>query len=273
MELIVYYLLLFAIALATWFLRLLSPVGTFTAFIIGFVLVTFGGIGWLGIVLLFFVFSNILTRFNKKRKLRVNNIVEKGGQSRDALQVFANSLLAVFLSLLFFLFNSNKELGAFISIAFLGAVATVCADTAATEIGVLSKKRPLMVNDFKEARKGLSGGVSMQGFVGAVIGAAVIALGGLIFFPSLPMIQAFVAITFAGFIGSFADSLLGAMAQASYYCTKCKAFTEQDVHYCMTKTVLVKGIPLMTNDAVNFLSSIVGALVAILAFLAMQIKL
>lgn len=265
-----YLIFLLILALAAYLLRLLSIVGTITAFLIGLALLYFGGSPFFLVLLIFFAASNILTKLNSKKKKTANKISEKGLQSRDALQVFANGLFAVFIAISYFFLKNNPFYGDLAIIAFLGAISAMCADTAATEIGVLSKKKPLMITDFKPTQKGISGGVSIQGFLGSLLGGGIIGIAGILLFPHLPQIETFFAVVLGGFVGAFVDSILGALMQGVYHCPKCKTFTESEVHKCGKKCTLVKGIPFFNNDIVNFLSSIAGAIVAIIAFIAFQ---
>jgi len=65
----------------------------------------------------------------------------------------------------------------------------------------------------------------------------------------------------AGLGGSLADSLLGATVQALYRCPICGALTEAEVHRpCGQRTDLARGHRWITNDAVNALSTLAGAL-------------
>ena len=70
------------------------------------------------------------------------------------------------------------------------------------------------------------------------------------------------AATVGGLAGSLCDSLLGATAQAIYWCDTCRKETERQVHHCGTETRLVRGWRWLGNDLVNFVASAVGALVA-----------
>ena len=70
------------------------------------------------------------------------------------------------------------------------------------------------------------------------------------------------AATAGGVGGSLFDSLLGATAQAIYWCDRCGKETERRVHGCGTETRQVRGTRWLGNDVVNFLASVVGALVA-----------
>jgi uncharacterized membrane protein len=70
------------------------------------------------------------------------------------------------------------------------------------------------------------------------------------------------AATAGGLAGSLFDSLLGATLQAIYWCDACQKETEREVHRCGTDTRLLRGWSWLGNDLVNFLASIMGALVA-----------
>jgi len=63
------------------------------------------------------------------------------------------------------------------------------------------------------------------------------------------------------------DSLLGASVQAMYTCPKCAKETEKPIHGCGTPTQHQRGWRWLDNDMVNFISSLIGALVAAAMFL------
>jgi uncharacterized membrane protein len=67
--------------------------------------------------------------------------------------------------------------------------------------------------------------------------------------------------TIAGLIGSLSDSLMGATVQRLY--TGPHGLTERAYADDGTQLPLVRGWRWMNNDAVNFLSSLIGALVAV----------
>lgn len=67
----------------------------------------------------------------------------------------------------------------------------------------------------------------------------------------------------SGLLGSLFDSLLGATVQGIFYCARCQTETEKEVHGCGLRTSHLRGWRWLNNDAVNFFSSVCGALVAI----------
>ena len=68
----------------------------------------------------------------------------------------------------------------------------------------------------------------------------------------------------AGVVGAFADSFLGASAQALRYCPACARDCETDPHVCGTPTVLRRGMSWLGNDAVNLAATLAGAAIGVL---------
>lgn len=250
----------------------LTEKGVIAAMGVGITLFSLGGWTWFLLLAFFFITSSAWSRFKRKEKEAFTQEHEKT-DVRDAWQVLANSLFAVVLAAIHFL-NPDAALFA----AFAAAVATVTADTWATEIGILDSKA-YSILDRRKAQRGDSGAVSAGGLVAAAGASIVIALSAVVLntvnndlavhgFSDILTTQfvggaVFVAIVAgAGFFGSVADSWLGATIQAKYQCPKCKKQTERPVHTCGTKTKLVQGFAVIDNDSVNFLASIAGGFLA-----------
>ena len=162
------------------------------------------GLGWRGVVLLFafFVSGSLLTRFAGGR----------GGQ-RTYRQVLANGGVAALAGLL-----GSWPIAA-------GALAAATADTWATEIGSFSPHAPRLITTWRPVPKGTDGGVTLLGTAGGISGALFIAgSAALLFAPSMPVV-------WAGVVGMFVDSALGATIQGRF----------------------------VDNDGVNFAASLSGA--------------
>lgn len=241
-------------------LRSLTPGGAWIAAVIGGLIFSLGGVAWAVLLIAFFVSSSLLSKAFKTHKAALSEKFAKGIQ-RDAVQVFANGGLGAMLASTQFLIPDQH----WPWIGYAGAMATVNADTWATELGVLNAKPPRLITTGQKVERGTSGGITFFGTIAALSGAVLIASLGELFNPHFEFCKSLCAISLAGFAGSLLDSLLGATGQARYQCVLCSIETEHHpLHTCGNPTVLVRGWAWLQNDAVNFISSIFGALIAIL---------
>jgi uncharacterized protein (TIGR00297 family) len=247
-------------SLLAWRLRMLDRSGALTAALLGFAVLAYGGWAWALLLLAFFASSSLLSRTFKARKRTIEADFAKGGQ-RDWGQVLANGgvgLIALLLWLAGFIDGGQARL------LYAGALATVTADTWATELGVLSRRAPRLVTNWRRVAPGTSGGVTALGTLAALVGAALIGWLAAWLLPGQPLIPVIGAISLAGLAGAFVDSLLGATVQAIYYCPQCDKQTERHpLHNCGTPTELSRGWPWLNNDWVNFLSAAAGGLLAL----------
>ena len=77
-----------------------------------------------------------------------------------------------------------------------------------------------------------------------------------------PLLWLPLAALLGGMAGTLVDSLLGATAQAIYWCEKCEHYTEHRVCSCGGASRQVRGWSWLTNDGINLIGSIIGAAVA-----------
>ena len=241
----------------------LSGSGAAGASVVGATLFAAGGTTPAALLLTFFVSSSALSHWRRERKEGAASELAKGGR-RDIGQVAANGGAATALVVLGRLRPSSPWLP-----ALVGALATVNADTWATEVGMLSRRPPRLVTTGREAPPGTSGAVSPVGTLAAALGAgligavAALARGGDTSsgFRGIGRPEVVALGLVSGLAGAFADSLLGATVQARYRCPMCDVPTERTRHRCGAITELVGGWRWLDNDAVNFASSLVGAAV------------
>jgi uncharacterized protein (TIGR00297 family) len=247
-------------ALVAWKMRWLTRGGAVATFVVGFVIYGFGGGKALVPLLTFFLTSTLLSRLGKARKAQASTGDEKGS-TRDAGQVFANGGMAVLLVLAFEVLQWRWPVHklSYFPILFLAALATVNADTWATEIGKLWRGRPRLLSSWKSVAPGTSGAVTLLGLVAALAGAVVVPLSVAWLWP-LNRVE-FVAVAWAGFLGCILDSILGASVQALYRDTVTGETTERSTqggrHFAR-----VRGLRWINNDMVNFLASLGGVLCA-----------
>ena len=245
--------------------------GILVAFIVGTLIIAFGGKTWFIIILTFLLSSSLVTRYKASRKKMFNEKFQKGG-TRDGMQVLANGLIPTIIALMEGFIGLDL-----LFFAYIGAVATVTADTWATEIGVLNKTPPRLVTTLKKVEPGTSGGVSKLGTIAIILAGSIIGMTAIISRSvalfvngshlSLFYIESFLITgILAGLVGAFTDSLLGATVQGIYYCEHCKKETEKKVHDCGHKTVKIRGYTWIDNDVVNLVSALVGALVSVILY-------
>lgn len=212
------------------------------------------GLDWGALLILFFVAGTAVSRVGGAAKAaRLDDVVQKQG-ARDAGQVVANGGVFAAAALLQLADPSPAAmaLGA-------GALAAAAADTFSTEIGTLSHRAPRSILSLRPVPAGMSGGVTALGTAASVLGAALIAGATLMF--GWPVRVAVGALA-GGVAGALLDSVLGAALQQRRHCPRCDRATERRVHRCGARTVMVGGVPWMTNDVVNLLATLGGALVA-----------
>jgi len=251
------------VAAAGYRRRALSEDGAIAAWLVGTVIVAFGGWWWGVLVVLFFASSTALGRIGTRRPEQTRDV---RGNRRDLVQVGANGGIAALLAAL--AAAGDREL---LFAAFAGTLAAATADTWATELGRFSRVAPRSIFTGMQVAPGASGGVTRVGTAGAMAGALVI--GGVAavgvwrdWAPSgMPSLALFAIVTGAGFSAALLDSVLGATLQANYGCRVCEEETESPVHRCGRETVLLRGIPAVTNDIVNLLATLGGAGLAGLA--------
>jgi uncharacterized protein (TIGR00297 family) len=183
--------------------KILTRRGSFVAFLLGFYFAGITGCMWLISVLLFFLSSVAFTKLQ-----HAINGIKNNTEARNAWQVIANIIWAVISSALFLL--TQNEIFILFFIAF---VATVTADTWASEIGPLLNKKCFSLSEMRLVAAGTNGGISFFGSLVALIGASVIAsISYYLFFDSWNW-HTITILSISAFIACFADSLLGTFVE------------------------------------------------------------
>ena len=257
----------------------LTPSGSVAAFVVGFLLIVVGLRGFN--LLVFYFIATTATKYKKDIKAKIDGTIvsNKGSTTRSITQVLACSLLATILALIHaykcgseqsiqFSSNTTKDtttttnlLASQLSCAIIAHHATCLADTLASELGILSKTKPILITQpWKTVPSGTNGGITPIGlfwssFGGLIIGISTIILdtiSGISY--SLPkMLQMMIFGLCCGLFGSLVDSLLGATLQQSYYDEDTKlVYQEEDKKPKSAK--LVTGYNILTNELVNVVS-------------------
>ena len=246
----------------------LSRSGVYGAVLVGTLIFGLGGWPWGLLLIAFFASSSALSHYRLQQKEVISRHFAKTG-CRDLGQVLANGGLGALLAIAFRLTGGSQP---WLFFAFAGAMAAVNADTWATELGLLSRKKPRVITTLEEAEPGTSGAVSWLGLAASLAGAWLIGFLALVFQVTKELLAAGTAnprlawlplvAALGGMVGSLFDSILGATLQATYYCMHCGTETERPVHGCGRQPLYVRGWHWLGNDWVNLLSSLAGALAA-----------
>ncbi len=239
----------------------LTGSGALAAIVVGTLTFGFGGWQW-GILLgVFFVSSSLLSHFKEEEKRASAEKFEKGHR-RDSGQVFANGGLGSLIALLSALVPTTVISAEIWFYLFLGVMATVTADTWATELGTLSKRPPRLITTGRTVEIGTSGGISPLGTAISLLGGFVIGLTAALI-TDLGWLPTLAAGALGGLSGSLFDSFLGATVQLIFWSDVRQKETEKPVESDGTPNVPLRGWRWMNNDLVNLLASIVGGAVAV----------
>lgn len=247
----------------------LSGAGAAAAFCVGCVHMLAGPS--FGLTLIAFYYSSSkLTKFKAHIKQQLEKDFKDGGQ-RSPAQVLANSLgSAVFAALA--AAAASKLIPQIIPqpallTGFLAYLACCCADTWASELGILSRANPRLVTSFRQVPKGTNGGVSLLGtaagaggglFVGAVFYGCSVLLSSEAELRLPKARQNFTIALAAGVAGNLIDSLFGATLQYSGLderLQKVVARPGPGVKH-------ISGLDVLSNTGINFLSATLTACIA-----------
>ncbi len=202
--------------------------GLLSATLVGTVVIIFTDIRFFLILLAFHAIGSAATKYMYRVKYE-RGIAEPAGGARGYVNVFSNSLPALFFAINYGFYGIDA-----FKLAFVASIATALGDTMASEIGKTSEKVYLITN-FRRVKPGTNGGVSLKGEIAAVVGCLLVPLlalaMGMITLPYVPV--AFLA----SLVGVHIDSLLGA-------------------------TLEERG--LLNNAGVNFLATLFGGLLCFL---------
>jgi len=199
--------------------------------LLAFVLYLGGGPGIFAALITVFVIASATTRVGYWRKHRLGLAERRDG--RSVSQVLANISAASAMAALAIVAEHPEGW----LIAATAALAEAAADTASSEFGQAVSRRAYLITDFRQVPIGTDGGISVWGTLAGAVAALVVAAVATLTraIPSHWMLP----VTAIAVLGMFVDSVLGAW------------FERRE---------------LLNNDAVNFTSTAVSALLAVLLY-------
>jgi len=238
------------ILIVAYYLRSVTFWASQAALLLGVSLFVFGG--WLSFaaLVLFFLLGSAVSRIGKNKKLKALNLHERRG-ARSVVQVAANGLPSLIFAVLYFITGMESFL-----LAVIVCFAAAAADTFSSEIGMLSNKEPVSILTLKPMQRGISGGVTLFGFLGGILGALTVAVLAV---PIFGIAGMFVVII-AGLAGSVIDSMIGATFQAKYQAQS--GLTERKSPDG-APLKLARGLIWVNNDVVNFASVLICGLLLV----------
>jgi uncharacterized protein (TIGR00297 family) len=194
-----------------------------------FALLSAAGLGAFAALLTVFLLTWIATRFGYHRKQGLGTAEARTG--RDALQVLANLATAAACAVLYAMLRPDRRL----LIAMAAALAEAAADTVSSEMGQALGGAPRLITTGKKVEPGTDGAITLAG---TLAGAAAAIAVALVFVVTRVFGWRLLAVCAgAGFAGMIFDSLLGATLEHRR---------------------------ILGNNAVNFTSTIMAALLAFL---------
>jgi uncharacterized protein (TIGR00297 family) len=198
----------------------------------------------------------------------------KQGKARDHWQVLANGGIFMLLAMLAFMnelgwldsfWGIHTEVLRFSETCHLLALISLsvsCSDTLSSDFGRVWGGSPRNIITGKRMIKGVSGGVTGAGFVGALLGAVSIAI--FVFGTELSSlgssVSVFCLVAVFGFIGSILDSVLGVLFQAKYLDEMGNQVDSSDTG----RRSMAEGYRWVTNDVVNAVTGVLMLLVAVM---------
>jgi len=237
--------------------KLLTPAGLFHGWLLGVLI--WGCLSWQGyaVVMFYFLLGSAVTRVGFAQKEAegiaekrsgargpAEGIAEKRSGARGPENVWGSALTAAICTLGVFIvgilppsYQGNFQgVIALLMLGYVASFSTKLSDTCASEIGKAYGKRTFLITTLQPVPRGTEGAVSLEGTLAGIVASVAIALLGwgvnLIDFPGL------IFCVIAAFVATNIESVIGATLQSKF--------------------------DWLTNEVVNIINTLIGAIVAVL---------
>jgi uncharacterized protein (TIGR00297 family) len=216
---------------------LLTPAGLLHAWALGVLI--WGTLGWQGylVVMFYFLVGSGVTRIGMAQK-EAEGIAEKRSGARGPENVWGSALTGALCALGTLFVDAPYR-----NLLLLGYVASFCtklSDTSASEVGKAYGKRTFLITTFQPVARGTEGAVSLEGTLAGIVASAAIAFVG--WGVGLINLTGVLFCVIAAFIATNLESVIGATLQSKF--------------------------DWMTNEVVNIINTLIGAIAAVLLVLA-----
>ncbi len=212
--------------------KLLTPAGIFHAWLLGVII--WGTLGWTGylVVVFYFIVGSGVTRIGMAQK-EAAGIAEKRSGARGSENVWGSALVAALCAVGVLFLPEWKFL---LCLGYVASFSTKLSDTTASEIGKAYGRRTFLITTLQPVPRGTEGAVSLEGTLAGIVGSVAIAL--VAWDVNLIDILGIVFCVVAAFIATNLESVIGATLQSKY--------------------------TWLTNEVVNILNTLIGAISAII---------
>ncbi|MDB9428902.1 TIGR00297 family protein [Microcystis aeruginosa CS-555/01A07] len=213
--------------------KLLTRMGYLHAWVLG--VIVWGSLGWRGylIVLFYFLVGSTVTRIGLARK-EAEGIAEKRAGVRGPENVWGSALAGAICAILSLFAASPWDY--LLILAYVASFSTKLADTTASEVGKAYGKTTYLITNFKSVPRGTEGAVSLEGTLAGLLAATAISLLASTI-GAIDLLGVLWCVI-AAFIATNIESLIGATLQTRFLW--------------------------LTNELVNVINTVIGAIVAIM---------
>src|ERR1051326_696515 len=186
------------LAIAGYLAKSVDVSGAAGGWILGTIIIVFGGWHLYVLLLAFFVIGTAATKIGYRRKAKLGLAQEKGGR-RGFSHAFSNVGMAALLAIVCAMSSNSYRFW----LAAAAALATATADTTASEVGQLIGRRTLLPLTLRRVPVGTEGAISIEGTLAGIVAGFVVAL---IATQDARLVG---LMTFSAFAGSYVESLAG----------------------------------------------------------------
>jgi len=223
--------------------KLLTPAGLLHAWFLGVLL--WGTLGWQGyvVVMFYFLVGSAVTRIGMEQK-EAEGIAEKRSGARGPENVWGSALTGALCALGIGIINwglfptpvETQVIASLLLLGFVASFSTKLSDTCASEVGKAYGRSTFLITTLQPVPRGTEGAVSLEGTLAGLVGSAAIAL--FAWGVGLINILGVAWCLLAAFIATNIESVIGATLQSKY--------------------------TWLTNEVVNILNTLIGAIAAMI---------
>ncbi len=218
--------------------KLLTPAGLFHAWVLGVLI--WGTLGWQGyvVVMFYFLVGSAATRLGMAQK-EAAGIAEKRSGARGPENVWGSALTATLCALgtlVVSALGGDRFIASLLLLGYVASFSTKLSDTCASEVGKAYGKRTFLITNLQPVPRGTEGAVSLEGTLAGVVASGAIAFIG--WGVGLIDLLGVVFCIAAAFVATNLESVIGATLQNKF--------------------------DWLTNELVNVLNTLIGAIAAIL---------